>query len=97
MDWGFAPQIKMLTLGKIAPQEIFGYTFEADDDFENRLNVALDQPDAIFLFRWGTETLFQRRKIFDELVKARGGNIDQIALISRKDGAPMFEVLRVKK
>jgi hypothetical protein len=97
MDWGINPQVRMLTQNKIAPQEIFGYTWEADEDFENRLSVALGNPEAVFVFHWGTETIFPRRKIFDELLKARGLEIDQLALIGRKDGAPMFEVLKVKK
>jgi len=97
MDWGFAPQVKMLTQNKAAPQEIFGYAWEADDDFKNRLSAALDKPEALFVFHWSNETIFPRREIFDSLLKERGWQVDQIAVISRRDGAPMFEVVRVKK
>jgi hypothetical protein len=97
MDWGFAPQVKMLTQNKTAPQEIFGYAWEADDDFRNRLSAALDKPDALFVFHWSNETIFPRREIFDSMLKERGLRVDQVAVISRRDGAPMFEVVRVIK
>ena len=97
MDWGFAPQVKMLTQNKTAPQEIFGYDWEADDDFRNRLSAALDKPNALFVFHWSNETIFPRREIFDSMLKERGLQVDQIAVISRRDGAPVFEVVRVVK
>ncbi|MEK7439775.1 MAG: glycosyltransferase family 39 protein, partial [Chloroflexota bacterium] len=92
MDWGFAPQVKMLTQNKVAPQEIFGYAWKADDDFKNRLSAALDKPNALFVFHWSNETIFPRREIFDSVLKERGLQVDQIAVISRRDGAPVFEV-----
>ncbi len=97
LDWGFAPQVKMLTLNKVPPQEIFGYAWEADDDFRNRLSAALDKPNALFVFHWSNETIFPRRDIFDSMLKEKGLRVDQIAVISRRDGAPMFEVVRVVK
>lgn len=97
LDWGFAPQVKMLTQNKTTPQEIFGYAWEADDDFRNRLSAALDKPDALFVFHWSNETIFPRREIFDAMLKERGLQVDQIAVISRRDGAPMFEVVRIIK
>ncbi|MBI5080231.1 MAG: glycosyltransferase family 39 protein [Chloroflexi bacterium] len=84
MDWGFAPQVKMLTQNKVTPQEIFGYDWEADDDFKNRLGAALDKPNALFVFHWSNETIFPRREIFDSILKERGLQVDQIAVISRR-------------
>ncbi len=97
LDWGFAPQVKMLTQNKVPPQEVFGYAWEADDDFKNRLGAALDKPNALFVFHWSNETIFPRRDIFDSMLKERGLQVDQIAVISRRDGAPVFEVVRVKR
>lgn len=96
LDWGFAPQVKMLMQNKVSPQEIFGYAWEADDDFRNRLSAALGNPDALFVFHWSNETIFPRREIFDSMLKERGLQVDQIAVISRRDGAPVFEVVRVR-
>jgi Dolichyl-phosphate-mannose-protein mannosyltransferase len=97
MDWGFAPQVNFLTGGALQPDEVFGYTWEPDDGFPDRLNAALDTPDAIFVFHFPQETIFPRRDLFDSAIKERGLQTEQLAIISRRDGAPIFEVLRVKK
>jgi len=97
MDWGFAPQVKMLTGGGIVPQEVFGYTWEPDEGFADRLNPALDTPGTLFIFHFPQETIFPRREQFDALVKERGWQVEQWVIISRRDGAPMFEIVRVEK
>jgi hypothetical protein len=96
MDWGFAPQVRMLTGDAIQPAEVFGYTWEPDGGFADRLNAALDTPGAIFVFHFPQETIFPRRELFDAAVQARGWQLQQLTIISRRDGAPIFEVLRVK-
>jgi hypothetical protein len=96
MDWGIAPQVKMLTGGRVAPQEIFGYTWEPDEGFVERLGEAAD-PGALFVFHFPQETIFPRREAFDQFAAAKGWETEQVAVISRRDGAPVFEVVRLKK
>jgi 4-amino-4-deoxy-L-arabinose transferase-like glycosyltransferase len=95
MDWGFAPQVRMLTNDAIQPQEVFGYTWEPDEGFIDRLNAALDQPEALFVFHFPQETIFPRREQFDAALAARGWVANTVAIISRRDGAPIFEILSV--
>lgn len=97
MDWGFGPQVRMLTGDVIQPAEVFGYTWAADDGFAERVNAALDTPGAVFIFHFPQETVFPRRELFDAAVQARGGQVEQLAIIARRDGAPIFEVVRVTK
>jgi len=97
MDWGFAPQVKMLTGGGIVPQEVFGYTWEPDEGFADRLNPALDTPGTLFIFHFPQETIFPRREQFDALVKERGWQVEPLVIISRRDGAPVFEVVRMRR
>jgi hypothetical protein len=97
MDWGFAPQVRMMTSEAIQPQEVFGYTWEPDEGFTDRLNAALDQPEALFVFHFPQETIFPRREQFDAALAARGWVADTVAIISRRDGAPVFEILRVRE
>lgn len=97
MDWGFAPQVRLLTRGGILPDEIFGYTWEADEGFADRLAAALDDPDALFVFHFPQETIFPRREQFDAAARERGWQVEPLAIISRRDGAPVFEVVRVER
>jgi hypothetical protein len=97
MDWGFAPQVEMLTRGRVQPEEIFGYTWEPDPGFADRLEAALDRPGAIFVFHFEQETIFPRREQFEARVRERGWTAEQMRVVSRRDGAPVFEVVRVVK
>lgn len=97
MDWGFAPQVNFLTRGGVQPEEIFGYAWEADEGFVDRLNTALDQPGALFIFHVPQETIFPRREQFEAAVRERGWGTEQLAIISRRDGAPIFEIVRVTR
>jgi hypothetical protein len=97
MDWGYAPQVRMLTDDGLQPAGIFGYTWEADEGFADRLNAALDEPEALFIFHFPQETIFPRRTLFDAAVSEHGWQIENLAIISRRDGAPVFEVMRVRR
>jgi len=97
VDWGFAPQMRMLSRGELDPQEIFGYSWEADEGFAERLDAALDQPGALFVFHFPQETIFPRREPFDAAVSERRWQVEQLAIISRRDGAPVFEVARIER
>ena len=97
MDWGFAPQVRMLSNGRVAPQEIFGYTWETDEGFADRLAEAAAQPGTLFVFHFPQETIFPRREVFDAYAQSQGWGAEQVAVISRRDGAPVFEVVRVER
>jgi hypothetical protein len=97
MDWGFGPQVKMLSGGRVAPQEIFGYTWEPDEGFSDRLGAVTADPAALFVFHFPQETIFPRREAFDSFIAAQGWQAEQIAVISRRDGGPVFEIVRIKK
>ena len=97
MDWGFAPQVHMLTRGGVSPVEVFGYSWDADAGFADRVSTALDDPATLFVFHVSQETIFPRRAAFEALVAQRGGRIEPVTIISRRDGAPVFEVVRVQR
>ncbi len=96
MDWGFAPQVRMLTSGGVSPVEVFGYSWDADAGFADRASAALDDPATLFVFHVSQETIFPRRAAFEALVAQRGARIEPVTIISRRDGAPIFEVVRVE-
>ena len=97
MDWGFAPQVRMLTREAIVPQEIFGYTWEPDEGFGARLDEALAQPGALFVFHAESDTVFPRRAAFEAAVAAQGMEVESVALLLRRDTVPILEVIRVMR
>jgi hypothetical protein len=96
LDWGFAPQVRLLTRDAIQPQEIFGYAWEPDEGFAARLGAALAQPDAIYVLHVESDTVFPRRAAFEAAVAAHGGEIEPLALLRRRDTVPVIEIVRVR-
>ncbi len=97
MDWGFAPQVRMLTREAIVPQEIFGYAWEPDEGFGARLAEALAQPEALFVFHTEGDTVFPRRAAFEAAVAAQGAEVELVAMLLRRDTVPILEVVRVTR
>lgn len=97
LDWGMAPVVRFLTAGRVAPDEIFGYSWEPDAEFDARLAVALDDQHALFILHWPQETIFPRREAFEEALAGRGLRAVTVRTFSRRDGAPIFDVVRVEK
>ncbi len=93
MDWGFAPQVQQLTNNQIVPVEVFGYSWETDVDFTERIDPFIFQTDTLFVFHWPNETIFPRKADFDALIAENEIPFEQISVVSRRDGAPVFEIV----
>jgi hypothetical protein len=95
LDWGQALQVQFLSQGRVVPDEVFGYSAEPDDSFKQLLQPYLDQPDALFVFNNPRDTTFQRRAAFEALAAPKG-TLQTVQVIQRRDGADMYEVLRIE-
>jgi hypothetical protein len=97
MDWGIGPAGTFLTAGRVAPQDIFGYDWEPDPGFAERVNGYLQLDEAIFVFHAPDRTLFQRRAAFDALLAAWPDRAAESTVITETDGAPLYEVIHVRR
>ena len=96
MDWGFAPQVQQLTNNQIVPVEVFGYTWETDVEFTERIDPFIFQPETLFVFHWPNETIFPRKAEFESFAVENEIPFEQISVVSRRDGAPVFEIIVVR-
>jgi hypothetical protein len=97
MDWGIDATVQFLTLGSVNPIEIFGYEWEADESFEERLMNLMPNADNIYIFHSPGETVFQRRQAFDRLV-VEMGKVSQVEeVILDRSGKSMFILVRVSE
>jgi hypothetical protein len=98
LDWGFGPQIDMLTGGRVVPAEVFGYDWEPDPGFAARVTAVVESaPSVLVIFHVPQETIIPRRAAFDALAQQQGWRVEPVAAIARRDGAPVFDVLRVSR
>jgi len=97
MDWGIDATVQFLTLGAVNPIEIFGYEWEADESFEERLMNLMPNADNIYIFHSPSETVFHRRQAFDRLV-VEMGKVSQVEeVILDRSGKSMFVLVRVSE
>ncbi len=97
MDWGIDAPVQFLTLGAINPIEIFGYEWEPDRAFEERLARFLPHPDNLYIFHSPGETIFQRRGAFDRLVLGMGKTSRVEKVILDRSGKSLFVLVRVSE
>jgi 4-amino-4-deoxy-L-arabinose transferase-like glycosyltransferase len=97
MDWGIDATVQFLTLGAVNPIEIFGYEWEPDEAFEERLVGFLPNPDNIYIFHSPGETIFHRRQVFDRLVieMERVSRVEEVIL--DRSGKSIFVLVRVSQ
>ena len=95
MDWGFSPQVRLLTADRIHPQEIFGYEWDSNAEFAQRLRPLLQATGTLFVFHVN-DAVFDRRPAFEALAKSMGYGWSRVQLVRRRDGNPIYEILRVQ-
>jgi 4-amino-4-deoxy-L-arabinose transferase-like glycosyltransferase len=97
MDWGIDATVQFLTLGAVNPIEIFGYEWEPDRAFEERLVRFLPNPDNVYVFHSPGETIFHRRQAFDRLVVEMGKVSRVEEVILDRSGKSIFVLVRVSE
>jgi len=95
MDWGIDAPVQFLTRGAVNPIEIFGYEWESDEAFEERLAGFLPDSDNLYIFHSPGETIFHRRQAFDRLV-VETGKVSQVEkVVLDRSGKSIFVLVRV--
>ncbi|MCS7221742.1 MAG: glycosyltransferase family 39 protein [Anaerolineae bacterium] len=98
LDWGIAAPVYFLTKGRVNPVELFGYErLDAPDPgFEARLLPYLENPDTVYLFRSGDDTIFEgRRQALKELALREGRRFVREIVIRERTRRTAFRVMRV--
>jgi hypothetical protein len=95
MDWGIAAPVAFLTLGKITPVEAFGYAWQTDADFEDRLIRFVRDPNSIYLWRAPDEIIFDRSQAFRSVYEPFGLQEDIAEAFYERSGRPVLGATRL--
>ena len=96
-DWGIKAPVQLLTKGLINPVEVFGYEWEADEDFKKRIRPFLSDPDRLYIFRSPEDSVFKRWEAFQEVVEEQGKRPVLKITIRERSGRPLFLVYGVAR
>ncbi|MSQ14484.1 MAG: hypothetical protein EXR50_01285 [Dehalococcoidia bacterium] len=95
MDWGIKYSVQIITVGRVNPVEIFGYTPEPGGAFMELLDSTLLAPDRLYIFRIPEAAVFPRYQEFTEAVEKLNRKADLVHIAAERDGTPMYLVYRV--
>ena len=98
LDWGFDAPLILVSQGRVNPIEIFGYEpyDRPDDTFPDRVRPLLQDPNVYFLVHAPDRTNFPgRREALQAVAADMGLNIETVAVIRERTGAPHTEIWHV--
>jgi len=95
LDWGIKPNVQLLTLGRVNPVEIFGFDWQPDPGFAQRVETYLANPDTVYLFHSLEETVFPRSEVFQKILVSRSQKARLETPIYDTSGRVVFLVMRV--
>jgi len=100
LDWGFDAPVILVSQGRVNPIEIFGYEpyDRPDDAFPDRVRPLLQDPNAYFLVHAPDRTNFPgRREALQALAADLGLEIETVAVIRERSGAPHTAIWKVSR
>ena len=96
LDWGFEAPLILVSQGEVNPVEIFGYEpFDRPpNNFTDIVTPLLQSPNSYFLLHAPDRTNFPgRREALNALAEDLGVQLESIAIIRERSGAPHTEIL----
>jgi hypothetical protein len=92
MDWGLAAPVVYLSNGQVAAVETFGYAWESDTQFTDRLEGFIAQSDTLYLWRTPDEIIFDRSDDFKSLYRPRNLEENIEEAFYERSGRPLLGV-----
>jgi len=98
LDWGIQAQVQLLTQGKVAPRELFGFDSlaEPDPEFGERLRPYLNDPHSLYILHAQGEEVYRGRSVaFNEAVAAAGKHSRILRVIYQRSGQAEYVLVKV--
>lgn len=95
MDWGLAAPVIFLTEGRVTPVEAFGYAWETDTGFADRLAGFVSDPAALYLWRAPDEIIFDRSADFKAIYRRFDLEETIVAAFYERSGRPVLGITRL--
>ncbi len=95
LDWGLAKNILILTNGRVNPTEIFGYSYEPDGGFEQRVQAALATQNT-FVLTDPLYAVFPRDEAFRQIANQSGYEISETKIFRERSGQSAYIVYRIQ-
>jgi len=98
LDWGIDAPVRFLTVGRVAPQEVFGYEHldRPDAGFAERVRPFLEDPSTLYVAHTPGDTVFRGRvEALETLAAEREMQLQEVGRVAERSLRPLFLIYRV--
>ncbi|MBC7226698.1 MAG: glycosyltransferase family 39 protein [Thermoflexales bacterium] len=98
LDWGIGAPVQFLTVGRVAPVEVFGYEqlHEPDAGFSERVRPFLEDPTTLYVAHAPEDAVFRGRvEALGALAAERGMQLQEVGRVAERSFRPLFLIYRV--
>jgi len=98
LDWGIDAPVRFLTVGRVAPREVFGYEHldRPDAGFAERVRPFLEDPSTLYVAHTPGDTVFRGRvEALETLAAERGMQLQEVGRVAERSLRPLFLIYRV--
>jgi hypothetical protein len=96
VDWGFSKNIQILTLGRVNPEEIYGFGKQASDVFIGEVRKYLANSDNVYLFHSAGKAVFPRQDAFLSEAEKMGKKVTVDRVFYQQDGVMVYLLLSAR-
>jgi hypothetical protein len=93
VDWGFSKNIQILTLGRVNPEEIYGFGQQSTDVFVGEVRKYLANPANVYLFHSAEKAVFPRQEAFLTEAERMGKTVSVDKVFYQQDGVLVYLLL----
>jgi hypothetical protein len=90
LDWGIAKNVYVLTRGRVAPVEVFGYAGGSPEALDRRLEQVLSDRGALYILHSREDTVFELYEQFTAAAGRVGVRPRIIEAFMDRSGAPVY-------
>ncbi len=96
LDWGIEKNVRVLTGDRVRPVELFGFSAEADEAFQQRAREMLADPARRYIVLWDRFAVYNRRLVFTQIAESMGREVVEVFIAHERSGLPVYVVLQAK-
>ena len=96
LDWGIEKNVRVLTGDRVRPVEIFGFTPEPDETFNQRAREMLADPARQYIVLWDRFAVYNRRLAFTQIAESMGREVVETFIAHERSGLPVYVILQAR-
>jgi uncharacterized membrane protein len=96
LDWGIEKSVRVLTDDRVRPKEVFGFSAQPDNTFNQQVRELLRDPSRQYIVLWDRFAVYNRRQAFTQIANSMGMQVTETFIAHEQSGLPVYVMLQAK-